>query len=58
MTGASHRAVLGRLAQMGRLRSLVQTRGHDFTSNDYLALAESEALKEAAIITMSKSKFA
>jgi len=40
--------VLDSLAAKGRLRALTQTRGRDFTSNDYLALAESDALRQAA----------
>jgi 8-amino-7-oxononanoate synthase len=43
-----HKSVLESLAAKGRLRALTQTRGRDFTSNDYLALAESEALRHAA----------
>jgi len=43
-----HKAVLDSLAAKGRLRALTQTRGRDFTSNDYLALAESDALRQAA----------
>jgi 8-amino-7-oxononanoate synthase len=43
-----HEIVLASLAAKGRLRALTRTRGLDFTSNDYLALAESAALREAA----------
>jgi len=43
-----HKAVLDSLADKGRLRALSQTRGRDFTSNDYLALADSDALRRAA----------
>src|ERR1700750_280353 len=43
-----HKAVLESLDAKGRLRSLTATRGRDFTSNDYLALAQSAALREAA----------
>ncbi len=42
-----HERVLADLGARGRLRSLAQIRGRDFTSNDYLALAESEALRRA-----------
>lgn len=45
---SDHRTVLAGLAAKDRLRALVQTGGRDFTSNDYLALAESDALKQAA----------
>src|SRR6201985_1227377 len=44
----SHQDVLDGLAVKGRLRALKDRRGLDFTSNDYLALAESEALRVAA----------
>jgi 8-amino-7-oxononanoate synthase len=39
---------LRELAARGRLRSLRERSGIDFTSNDYLGLAESEELKRAA----------
>ena len=42
-----HKQVLAELDARGRLRSLTQIRGRDFTSNDYLALAESEVLRDA-----------
>jgi 8-amino-7-oxononanoate synthase len=45
---SSHADVLDALATKGRLRSLTRTQGTDFTSNDYLALAESGALRDAA----------
>jgi 8-amino-7-oxononanoate synthase len=38
---------LARLAERGRLRALALPAGRDFTSNDYLGLAESPELKEA-----------
>lgn len=41
-------ADLNDLAGRGRLRSLRERAGTDFTSNDYLGLAESEELKRAA----------
>ena len=44
----SHQEVLDGLAAKGRLRALKGRRGLDFTSNDYLALAESDALRAAA----------
>jgi len=48
MTTDPHRAVLDALAARGRLRALAPRGGVDFTSNDFLALAESAALREAA----------
>lgn len=42
-----HERVLAELGARDRLRSLAQIRGRDFTSNDYLALAESDALRRA-----------
>ena len=42
-----HRADLERLAAGGRLRALAPQRGVDFTSNDYLGLAGSSALRAA-----------
>jgi len=43
-----HKAVLDGLAAKGRLRALAPRGGVDFTSNDFLALAESDALRRAA----------
>lgn len=48
MTGDPHKQVLDALAAKGRLRALQPRRGLDFTSNDFLALAESRALHDAA----------
>ncbi len=48
MTDDPHRRVLDALAAKARLRALTATRGLDFTSNDYLALAQSAALRDAA----------
>ena len=48
MTGDPHKQVLDALAAKGRLRGLSPRRGLDFTSNDFLALAESRALRDAA----------
>jgi 8-amino-7-oxononanoate synthase len=50
----SHAEVLDALAARGRLRSLSRTRGADFTSNDYLALADSAALRDAASDALSR----
>src|SRR6476646_10528375 len=41
-------ADLRELADRGRLRSLRERAGIDFTSNDYLGLAESAELRQAA----------
>lgn len=43
-----YEADLENLAGMGRLRSLRERTGIDFTSNDYLGLAESDELRRAA----------
>ena len=43
MDGA-HEKTLAELAAKGRLRALTHTSGRDFTSNDYLALADSLGL--------------
>jgi 8-amino-7-oxononanoate synthase len=48
MTTDPHRDGLDALAAKGRLRALSERRGHDFTSNDYLALAEAPVLRAAA----------
>jgi len=40
---------LKELERNGRLRTLAPRLGHDFASNDYLGLAESEELKQAAL---------
>ena len=48
MTTDPHRDALEALAAKGRLRALSDRAGHDFTSNDYLALAESPLLRAAA----------
>lgn len=47
MTQTQH-AALHALAEMGRLRSLNPRSGIDFTSNDYIGLAESDELRRAA----------
>lgn len=45
---------LAALAAKGRLRGLTDTRGLDFTSNDFLALAESAALRDAAAAALAR----
>jgi 8-amino-7-oxononanoate synthase len=42
------------LAERGRLRALRPRSGIDFTSNDYLGLAESEELKRAAVDALAR----
>jgi 8-amino-7-oxononanoate synthase len=54
MTTDPHRCVLETLDAKGRLRALTATRGRDFTSNDYLALAESTALRDAAAAALAR----
>src|SRR5256885_8779676 len=49
-----HQTVLDGLAAKGRLRALKDRRGLDFTSNDYLALAESDALRHAAMEALAR----
>ncbi|WP_276199933.1 8-amino-7-oxononanoate synthase [Chelatococcus sp. XZ-Ab1] len=50
----THEAALAALDRRGRLRALAPRRGIDFTSNDYLGLAESEALREAAAAALAR----
>ncbi len=52
--GTAHRDVLESLAAMGRLRALTLSRGIDFTSNDFLGLAESRALREAVAQALAR----
>ena len=54
MIADPHKDVLDGLAAKGRLRALSQTRGRDFTSNDYLALAESDELRRAAAEALAR----
>ena len=49
-----HKIVLETLAAKGRLRALASTRGLDFTSNDFLGLAESRTLRDAASAALSR----
>ncbi len=52
--GDPHSRALDALAARGRLRSLTATRGHDFTSNDYLALADSAVLRDAVADALAR----
>jgi 8-amino-7-oxononanoate synthase len=45
---------LDRLSQAGRRRMLALAQGRDFSSNDYLALAGSSALREAAVAALER----
>ena len=49
-----HEAALGRLARKDRLRTLKPRAGLDFTSNDYLGLAESDDLRDAAAAALTR----
>lgn len=52
--GDPHRQLLERLGARGRLRALAPRAGVDFTSNDYLGLAESAALCDAAASALAR----
>jgi 8-amino-7-oxononanoate synthase len=49
-----HETALAALARKARLRRLVPRAGLDFTSNDFLGLAESDALREAASAALAR----
>lgn len=49
-----HKTVLDALAAKGRLRALAPARGADFTSNDFLGLAQSPALHDAAAAALKR----
>jgi 8-amino-7-oxononanoate synthase len=51
---ARQAAALDDLRQMDRFRQLIPRAGHDFSSNDYLGLSVSEALKEAAVAALER----
>jgi hypothetical protein len=57
MTDDPHKDVLEALAAKGRLRALASRAGLDFTSNDFLALAESPALRDAAATTPNMKRW-
>jgi 8-amino-7-oxononanoate synthase len=52
--GEGHQKTLDELAGKNRLRRLAPRAGLDFTSNDYLALAESQALKDAVTAALAR----
>jgi 8-amino-7-oxononanoate synthase len=54
MTVNSHEEVLNALDARGRLRALTPRKGTDFASNDYLALAESAVLRQAAADALAR----
>jgi 8-amino-7-oxononanoate synthase len=49
-----HETALAALARKARLRRLVPRAGLDFTSNDYLGLAQSAALRDAAAAALDR----
>jgi len=49
-----HETALAALARKARLRRLSPRAGRDFTSNDYLGLAESDALRDAAAAALAR----
>ena len=49
-----HQQALSALAAKGRLRALTRTGGRDFTSNDYLAVADSPALRDAVAAALAR----
>jgi 8-amino-7-oxononanoate synthase len=54
MKDTPHGQVLDALAARGRLRALSPRRGADFASNDYLALAGSALLRDAAAAALAR----
>ena len=54
MSDDPHRQVLDALAGLARLHSLAPRAGLDFTSNDFLALAQSPALRDAAADALAR----
>lgn len=52
--GEGHQKTLDELAGKNRLRALAPRAGLDFTSNDYLALAESQGLKDAVSAALAR----
>ncbi|MFS8037008.1 aminotransferase class I/II-fold pyridoxal phosphate-dependent enzyme [Xanthobacter sp. AM11] len=51
---AAHEAALAALGRRGRLRTLAPARGADFASNDYLGLAGSQELRQAAMAALAR----
>lgn len=54
MSDDPHEQVLEALGRKGRLRALAGRGGRDFTSNDFLGLAESRALRDAAASALAR----
>jgi 8-amino-7-oxononanoate synthase len=54
MADDPHRKVLDALAAKDRLRALTPRKGTDFTSNDFLGLAESRSLRDAAVEALAR----
>jgi 8-amino-7-oxononanoate synthase len=54
MASEPHKELLEALDARGRLRALAPRRGADFSSNDYLALAQSPVLREAAQAALAR----
>ena len=52
--GEGHQKTLDELAGKNRLRALAPRAGLDFTSNDYLGLTESQALKDAVSAALAR----
>ncbi len=50
----THERALDALLKRGRLRSLEPRRGFDFASNDYLGLAQSDALRDAVTAAVAR----
>ncbi|MCG5236144.1 aminotransferase class I/II-fold pyridoxal phosphate-dependent enzyme [Xanthobacter oligotrophicus] len=50
----AHEAALAALGRRGRLRTLAPAQGADFASNDYLGLAQSEELRQAAAAALAR----
>lgn len=51
---ASYNSALDSLKSRGRYRSLLARSGYDFSSNDYLGLAASDILRQAAITALTR----
>lgn len=51
---SAHEKALDRLKSRGRYRALAPRIGHDFASNDYLSLSNSDCLRKAAITALER----